>query len=213
MNSAVAYIRVSTQRQCRSGLGMEAQLAAITRFAQAEGFEIIETFTEVQTGKDDDTKRPQLKAALAAAKKAKGAPIIVAKLDRLSRDVHFIGGLMKHKVRFIVAELGPEVDSFMLHIYAAVAEKERKLISERTKAALSAKKAQGVKLGGSTWKSAENQQAAIERAKSLKPHLDDLAGMSLREQARELNERKIATPSGRPWSAVTVARVRERLAD
>jgi DNA invertase Pin-like site-specific DNA recombinase len=211
MNSAVAYIRVSTQRQCRGGLGMEAQLAAITRFAQAEGFEIIETFTEVQTGKDDDTKRPQLKAALAAAKKAKGAPIIVAKLDRLSRDVHFISGLMKHKVRFIVAELGPEVDSFMLHIYAAVAEKERKLISERTKAALSAKKAQGVKLGGLNAKGIANRDEAKARAEALRPVFAELEGKSAREIARTLNDRGIATPTGAPWSAMTVNRARKRL--
>ena len=105
---AIAYIRVSTQRQGKSGLGLEAQQALIRRFADQEGFEIVQTFTEVQSGKDDDDRRPQLKAALEAARKAK-APIIVAKLDRLSRDVHFISGLMKHKVAFIVADLGASV--------------------------------------------------------------------------------------------------------
>jgi DNA invertase Pin-like site-specific DNA recombinase len=109
MKPAIVYIRVSTQRQGRSGLGLEAQQATIARFAEQEGFKVVETFTEVQSGKDDDERRPKLKAALAAAKKTK-APVIVAKLCRLSRDVHFISGLMKHKVPFIVAELGADMD-------------------------------------------------------------------------------------------------------
>src|SRR5271156_4110250 len=139
MKPAIAYIRVSTQKQVKSGLGLEAQQALIQRFADQEGFEIGQTFTEIQSGKDDDQKRPQLHAALEAARKAK-APVVVAKLDRLSRDVHFISGLMKHKVSFIVADLGADTDPFMLHIYAAVAEKERAMISTRTKAALAAAK-------------------------------------------------------------------------
>ena len=110
MKAAVAYIRVSTQKQ---SLGLEAQQATIARFAAQEGFEIGQTFVEKQSGKDDDTRRPQLKAALEAARKAKG-PIIVAKLCRLSRDVHFISGLMKHKISFIVADLGADTDPFML---------------------------------------------------------------------------------------------------
>jgi len=108
MKPAIAYIRVSTGRQGKSGLGLEAQQAAIERFATQEGFAIGQTFTEIQSGKDDDNKRPQLSAALEAARPAK-APVICAKLDRLSRDVHFISGLMKHKVAFIVADLGASV--------------------------------------------------------------------------------------------------------
>src|SRR5664279_3116979 len=138
MKSAIAYIRVSTQKQGKSGLGLEAQQALIKRFADQEGIQIVQTFTEVQSGKDDDQKRPQLSAALAAARKAK-APVVVAKLDRLSRDVHFISGLMTHRVPFIVAELGADADPFMLHIYAALAEKERALIADRTRAALAQK--------------------------------------------------------------------------
>src|SRR4051812_30879925 len=113
MKPAVAYIRVSTQKQGKSGLGLEAQQSIIGRFADQEGFEIAHTFTEVQTAKDDDTRRPQLKAALDTARKTK-APIIVAKLDRLSRDVHFISGMMKERVSFIVADLGADTDPFML---------------------------------------------------------------------------------------------------
>jgi DNA invertase Pin-like site-specific DNA recombinase len=136
MKQAIIYIRVSTQKQAKSGLGLEAEQAIIERFPSREGFEMAQTFTEVQSGKDDDARRPQLKAALEAARKAK-APIILAKLDRLSRDVHFISGLMAHKVPFLVAELGPDVDPFVLHLFAALAEKERALISTRTKQALS----------------------------------------------------------------------------
>lgn len=151
MQSAIGYVRVSTGRQGRSGLGLAAQQVAIARFAETEGFDMIETFTEVETGKGADAleRRPQLAAALKVARKHGKAPIIVAKLDRLSRDVHFISGLMAHKTPFIVTELGRNVDPFMLHIHAAVAEQERRRISERTKDALAAKKAQGVALGGS----------------------------------------------------------------
>ena len=145
----ITYIRVSTAQQGRSGLGVEAQRAALNHFAKAEGFEVAREFVEVETGKGADAldRRPQLKAALAAAKKLK-CQVAVAKLDRLSRDVHFISGLMAHKVPFIVAELGSDVDPFVLHLFAALAEKERALISTRTRQALAAAKARGVVLGG-----------------------------------------------------------------
>src|SRR3954465_12297685 len=148
MKPAIAYIRVSTQQQGRSGLGLEAQQAAIARFCEAEGYKIIWTYTEVETGKGSDAlaKRPQLETALTAAK-ANGCPVIVAKLDRLSRDVAFIAGLMAQRVAFIVTELGANADPFMLHIYAALAEQERRMISTRTKSALAAAKARGVVLG------------------------------------------------------------------
>ena len=122
----VAYYRVSTQRQGRSGLGIEAQKAAVARFAEAENLTPIAEFTEVETSKGSDAleRRPQLAAALAAARSAK-CPVVVAKLDRLSRDVAFIAGLMVQKVPFIVAELGIDADPFMLHLHAALAEKER----------------------------------------------------------------------------------------
>ena len=140
--------RSSTQRQQRSGLGIEAQRAAIERFAAAEGLTIIGEYTEAETGKGADAleRRPQLAAALAAARKAK-CSIVVSKLDRLSRNVAFVSGLMAQRVPFMVAELGRDADPFMLHLYAALAEKERRLISERTRAALQAKRAAGAKLG------------------------------------------------------------------
>src|ERR1700682_1293961 len=148
MGRAVAYLRVSTQQQQRSGLGIEAQRAAIERFVAAESLTIIEEYAEFETGKGADAldRRPQLAAALAAARKAK-CSIVVSKLDRLSRDVAFVSGLMAQRVPFIVAELGRDADPFMLHLYAALAEKERRLISERTKAALAIRKATGSKLG------------------------------------------------------------------
>jgi len=122
MPNAVTYIRVSTQRQQRSGLGIEAQRAALERFAQAEGLTIIAEYIEAETGKGADAldRRPQLAAALAAAKSAR-CSVLVSKLDRLSRDVAFIAGLMAQRVPFIVAELGRDADRFMLHLYAALA--------------------------------------------------------------------------------------------
>jgi DNA invertase Pin-like site-specific DNA recombinase len=214
MKTAVAYTRVSTAGQGRSGLGLEAQQAALTRFAEAEGYDLIETFTEVETGKGADAldKRPQLAAALALAGKYQ-APIIVAKLDRLSRDVHFISGLMTHKTPFIVAELGADADPFMLHLYAALAEKERRLISQRTKDALAAKKAQGVRLGGLNAGLVRVRDEAKARAEALRPILDELKGQSARAIAAELNARKLPTPSGGAWHAGTVIRVQRRLKD
>src|SRR6187200_1872794 len=148
MECAVAYYRVSTRQQQRSGLGIEAQRATVARFADAENLRIIAEYVEAETGKGADAldRRPQLAAALAQAKAAKCC-VLVSKLDRLSRDVAFVAGLMAQRVPFIVAELGRDADPFMLHLYAALAEKERRLISERTKAALAAKKASGIKLG------------------------------------------------------------------
>jgi DNA invertase Pin-like site-specific DNA recombinase len=199
---------VSTAQQGRSGLGLEAQAAALAKFAQAEGFAFLQTFTETESGGDDN--RPELTAALAKARKQK-APIIVAKLDRLSRDVHYISGLMKHRVPFIVAELGADTDPFLLHIYAALAEKERAMIGRRTKDALTAAKARGVRLGGLRPKGEEYQRQAAERAESLRPVFTELSGLSHRAAAAELNRRGITTAEGGQWHAAQMARVRSRL--
>src|SRR6202162_12490 len=186
MQTAIAYVRVSTGKQAKSGLGLEAQQAALARFAEAEGYKLLQTFEEIETGKGADAldRRPQLSAALKVAKQHK-APILVAKLDRLSRDVHFISGLMTHKTPFIVAELGADADPFMLHIYAALAEKERRLIGKRTRDALAAKKAQGVKLGGLNAKGIANRDEAKARAEALRPILAELNGLSARAIAAE----------------------------
>jgi DNA invertase Pin-like site-specific DNA recombinase len=214
MKTAIAYTRVSTAQQGKSGLGLEAQQAALARFAEAEGYELLQTFEEIETGKGSDAldRRPQLSAALKMARHHR-APIIVAKLDRLSRDVHFISGLMTHRTPFIVAELGADADPFMLHLYAALAEKERAMISRRTKDALAAKKAQGVRLGGLNAKGIQNRDEAKSRAEALRPVLDELAGLSARAIAAELNERRIRAPNGGHWYAATVIRVQRRLAD
>jgi DNA invertase Pin-like site-specific DNA recombinase len=212
MQPMIAYLRVSTQKQGTSGLGLEAQNQAIRRFAEAEGRRVIETFTEVETGKGADAldRRPQLAAAIRAARKVK-CPVVVSKLDRLSRDVHFISGLMRERVPFIVTELGADTDPFMLHIYAALAEKERRLISERTKASLAAAKARGVKLGGANAQSELAAKEAQDRAEELRLLFTELAKLSARKAAQELNRRGIATPAGGKWHAVTVLRVRQRL--
>jgi DNA invertase Pin-like site-specific DNA recombinase len=212
MARAIAYIRVSDPKQGRSGLGLEAQHAAIARFAEAEGLEIADTFVEVETGKGHDAleRRPELAAALARAKKAK-APVVVAKLDRLSRDVHFISGLMVHKVPFIVSELGRDTDPFLLHIYAALAEKERRLIAQRTREALKAAKARGVKLGGMRDKSLEVAEQAQAFAESVRTIFEALADLSVRACAVELNARGVSSPNGGVWHPTQVVRVRHRL--
>jgi DNA invertase Pin-like site-specific DNA recombinase len=206
MSPLVAYYRVSSQKQGRSGLGLEAQRKAVAAFASAEGFEIIAQYTEIETGKGADAldRRPELKAALKAAKKAK-ASVAVAKLDRLSRDVAFISGLMAQKVPFIVAALGRNVDSFVLHIYAALAQQEREMISRRTKEALQAAKARGVKLGRQETADA-NRLAAAARDAALEPILQELSHLSAQKVAAEFERRGLGKLSYR-----TVMRARVRL--
>src|ERR1700734_1927130 len=137
MKNAIGYLRVSTREQGRSGLGLAAQRHDIEGFAAREGFQVNSWYQDIQTGagKDALLLRRGLAAALKDARAAR-SPLIVSRLDRLSRNVHFITGLMEHKVHFIVAALGRDCDNFTLHIYASLAEQERKLISERAVAAL-----------------------------------------------------------------------------
>ena len=144
MTNAIGYIRVSTQKEGRSGLGLSAQQTAIRNFAQAEGLTIVQWLQDVESG--SHSERPALLEALKNSK-ILGCPVVVAKLDRLSRDAHFILSLMKEKAEFIVADIGRVEDPMMLHIHAVFAESERKKISDRTKAALAARKARGFKLG------------------------------------------------------------------
>jgi DNA invertase Pin-like site-specific DNA recombinase len=218
----IAYLRVSTATQGRSGLGIEAQREAIARFAQAENLTVVAELVEVETGKGSDAldRRPVLRDALAAARKAR-ASIVVAKLDRLSRDVHFISGLMAHKVPFIVAELGADADPFMLHIYAALAEKERSLISERTRAALAQRKAQGVLLGNcaslpvASAKGVQaNRDAADAFARNVLPVVREIqaAGVqTLLGIAAELTRRGIRTSRGGAWAASNVRNLLARV--
>lgn len=211
MKTAVAYIRVSTQKQGQSGLGVEAQEAAIARFAAAEGYHITHTYTEVETGKGADAldKRPQLAAALATAK-GLTAPVIVAKLDRLSRDVAFIAGLMAQRVPFIVCDLGANADPFMLHIYAALAEQERRMISARTKVALAAARERGTKLGSPTTPAIMKDRSAAF-AETLRDVVTPLRGLSSHKLAATLNARGIKSSTGTAWSNKTVLRLIARL--
>lgn len=210
--AVIAYVRVSTARQGKSGLGLEAQRQAIAQFCEMQGFTIEAEHVEIETGKGADAleRRPQLAAAIKAARKLKG-PVVVAKLDRLSRDVNFISGLMTHKVPFITVELGADTDPFLLHLFAALAERERRIIGERTKVALAAAKARGKKLGGRNAQSDRNAAEANARAEHLRPVLAELSGMSANKAAIELNRRGVTTPLGGAWHALTVMRVRQRL--
>ena len=221
MERAIAYLRVSTQRQQRSGLGIEAQRATIARFAEAEGLTIVAEYVEAESGKGADAldRRPQLAAALAAAKAAKCC-VMVSKLDRLSRDVAFVSGLMAQRVPFIVAELGRDADPFMLHLYAALAEKERRLISERTKAALAAKRASGIKLGnprniaqaGELGRKVQ-ATAADTFVMGLLPVLDGIrnaGATTLEAMTQALNLRGVRTARGAKWYASSVMNVLDR---
>lgn len=215
MKSVIAYIRVSTQKQGRSGLGIEAQREAIARFAESECYTIAAEHVEIETGKGADAidRRPELAAALAQARKLK-CPVIVAKLDRLSRDVAFISGLMAQKVPFIVTELGADADPFMLHLYAALAEKERALISQRTTAALAAKIAAGAALGNRTnlpeaskLGAAANAAKAEQFAANVLPVVASIQACgicSLKGIAEALNARGVRTSRGGTWHASTI---------
>ena len=221
MERAVAYYRVSTKQQHRSGLGIEAQRATVTRFAEAENIQIIAEYVEAETGKGADAldRRPQLATALAAARAAK-CSVLVSKLDRLSRDVAFVSGLMAQRVSFIVAELGRDADPFMLHLYAALAEKERRLISERTKAALAAKRATGAKLGNPrnvAAAAALGRQIQIDEADKFAAGLLPLieavrttGATTLAAISSALNERRIRTARGGNWHVSSVLNVLAR---
>ena len=221
MPNAVAYYRVSTQRQGRSGLGIEAQGSTVELFAETEGITIIGEFVEVETGKGSDAleRRPQLAAALAAARTAR-CPVVVAKLDRLSRDVAFISGLMAQRVPFIVAELGTDADPFMLHLYAALAEKERRLIGERTKAALLARKAQGAKLGNRSNPAdaaAQGREVQISEADRFAANIlpiikaiQESGATTLAAITQALNNRGIRSARGGRWHISAVQNVLAR---
>lgn len=216
----VAYYRVSTREQGNSGLGLEAQRTAVHRFAEVHRLEIASEFEEVETAKGADAldRRPQLAAALKEAKRLR-CRIVVSKLDRLSRNVAFISGLMADRVPFVVSELGIGVDPFMLHIHAAVAEKEREMISERTKAGLAAARRRGTKLGNPDMDrirglAAATKKAAAQRfAAGVIPAIDDIRCRGItsnRGIAAELDRLRIPTVTGAPWSGTMVGLVLSR---
>ena len=196
----IAYYRVSTARQGQSGLGLEAQQKAVQNYCNGSAT-IIEEYTEVETGKGSNalSKRPELAKAIAACKKQK-ATLVIAKLDRLARDVHFISGLMKSKVNFVCCD-NPTATPLTLHILAAVAEDETRRISQRTKEALAAAKARGVELGkhGKNVLSKKNRLSADEFALSMQPIIDEIKALGLitgHAIADELTRRQIPTARG-----------------
>jgi DNA invertase Pin-like site-specific DNA recombinase len=221
MTPTVACYRVSTERQGRSGRGLDAQQERCAAFASAQGLKIAETYTEVETGKGADAleRRPQFAAALATARRLR-CPVLVAKLDRLSRDVRFIAGLMVHRVPFLVAELGPDVDSFMLHIYAALAEKERRMNSEHTRAALAMRKRQGATLGNRSNLAEAQQRGAARTAEEARRSAENVLPVirqvqasgisSLRGIASVLNARGVRTARGGRWAVTQVGDVLSR---
>jgi DNA invertase Pin-like site-specific DNA recombinase len=228
MNNAIGYSRISTREQGRSGLGLAAQRFEIEAFGAREGFSVKSWYQDVQTGAGADALllRPGLAAALKQARTAR-CPLIVSKLDRLSRNVHFITGLMEHKVHFVVAALGRDCDDFTLHIYASLAEQERKMISERTKAGMARSK---TKFGMASYSKAKIERlrvlsvaairkAAMQNAEVYRAHLEwalrqpGLNGrpISVAAAADLLNERNIPTPRGGRWWGETVMRMGQRL--
>ena len=223
MNRVVAYYRVSTEAQGRSGLGLQAQQDAVASLCKQRGWEIIAEFTEVESGKRND--RPQLTAALKRGK-VTGARLVIAKLDRLSRNVAFLAALQESGAKFTAADM-PEADEFTIHILAAVAQRERKLTSERTKVALAAAKARGIKLGNPNGaaplrRAGKGTSAALEavrrnaavRASEYSEVVADVRGTGARSLpaiAKELNERGILTARGGKWHASSVRNLLSRL--
>lgn len=213
MRQAIIYRRVSTSEQGKSGLGLEAQRDAIHRFCATEELSIVSEYRDVASGTLALDHRPGLAAALADAQKRK-CPVIVSKLDRLSRDVAFISNLMARGVPFVVAELGVDADPFTLHLYAALSEKERKMISQRTKAALAPMVGTG-KVGNKTNLAeaqakgrAGNVAASVAFAARMRPILASLKdGMSLNAIAAHLNATSMPTMRGGRWTAKAVSRV------
>ena len=208
----IAYLRVSTDKQGVFGLGMDAQREAVARYVANRGT-IIAKYVEVESGRKSD--RPQLMAALADCRLQK-ATLVIAKLDRLSRNVHFIPGLMNSDGEFVAVDM-PTANRLTIHILAAVAEHEREMISERTKAALAAAKARGVKLGNPRPHEALVKARAALRVMPIPAGVLSLMndwradGMTLRAIARKLNDATIGSARGSLWYASTVSNALDRL--
>jgi DNA invertase Pin-like site-specific DNA recombinase len=217
----IAYYRVSTQKQGASGLGLEAQQAAVAQYLNGGAWELVGDFVETETGKGADAlaRRPQLRAALEACRKS-GASLLIAKLDRLARNVHFITGLMeasrgngKNAVKFVACDM-PDANDLTIHLMAAFAEHEAKRISERTKEALAIAKMRGVLLGV---RGATNLKPNIERRKSdaaafaekLRVQIQGfkLQKLTQRRMVEELNKLEIKTSKGGTWSLIQLQRV------
>lgn len=206
----VAYYRVSTQRQGQSGLGLEAQRKAVADYLNGGAWKLVGEFTEVESGRRKN--RPQLAAALEMARQQK-ATLVIAKLDRLARNVAFVANLMDSKVEFVAVDF-PQANRLTLHILAAVAEHEAKVTGERTKAALQAAKARGVELGRNGKALArEYRSAALQRASGLSDMVRELQAThpTVRALAKALNDRGVPTPKGGAWHVSSVHRLLRRL--
>jgi DNA invertase Pin-like site-specific DNA recombinase len=210
----VSYLRVSTDRQGKSGLGLEAQRSAVDDYLNGGRWELVKEFVEVESGKRND--RPQLAEALRVCKQKK-AKLVIAKLDRLARNVHFISGLLESGVEFIACDM-PAANKLTIHILAAVAEAEAEAISARTKAALakSEKKLGGRRVSAGRWRvigdnlRAERSKLAAEFAAAIRPTIEEIKEQghtTTRAIAEELNKRKFAAPRGGEWSATQVWRI------
>tara|TARA_E500000318_G_scaffold15664_1_gene16071 strand:- start:412 stop:1077 length:666 start_codon:yes stop_codon:yes gene_type:complete len=210
--SAIAYLRVSTKKQAKSSLGLESQQRTIKAFCEREGIDIIDTFTEVESGGKND--RPMLKQAMAKATEM-DIPIIVMKLCRLSRDVEFIAGLMKSKISFIITEFGNQkIPSFVLHVLSAVAEEQRRQISINTKNSLAVAKAKGIPLGTHNprvrqgrWRQSQdtNDRVFPYIRMAIKEGFS-----SLREISWFLNEKQIKTPRGKDFTKANLSPIMKR---
>ena len=213
-NQFVTYFRVSTARQGLSGLGLDAQRQTVTQFLAGSTKTVLNEFIEIETGKGANAldRRPRLRLALELCRKS-GATLLIAKLDRLARNVHFVSGLMESKVKFVACDL-PEANQLTIHIMAAFAEHEARRISERTRDALAAAKARGVVLGATgptnlKRHTRQRQDAACAFNARLMPLLNGFAsqGLSRRAMVVQLNDLGIKAPRGGAWSLSQVQRV------
>ena len=211
----VAYYRVSTDKQGKSGLGLEAQRVAVEDFLNGGNWDLVEEFTEVESGSRND--RPELERAMAACRKHK-ATLVIAKLDRLARNVAFVANLMESGVEFVAVDM-PQANKLTVHILAAVAEHEREMISQRTRDALAAAKARGVKLGNPNIAMARAKGQLVIKSKADKhaqnilpviTAIRDAGVTSLRSIANALNQRGIETARGGSWHAASVGRIIQR---
>lgn len=220
MEKLIAYYRVSTKKQGRSGLGLDAQRKMVSDFVKAQGGELIAEYTEVESGKFD--ARPELAEAIKLAGLV-GARLVVGKLDRLSRDLHFILSLQKSRVNFVVCDL-PGCDTFTIHIYGALAQRERELISARTRAGLAVAKARGTKLGTNNLPTEIVKQASAKGNRAIKNTADEFAvkvkpvisalqaqGKSLRGIAAELEGLGVKTARGGRWTPTAVRNALARI--
>jgi DNA invertase Pin-like site-specific DNA recombinase len=203
----IAYYRGSTDQQGKFGFGLDAQRQAVRDYLDGGNWTLLDEFVGVESGKRND--RPELEKALVACKKHR-ARRVIAKLDRLSRNLAFIATLIERKVDFIAVD-NPTATKFTIDILAAVAEHERDAISARSKAALAAAKAKGKQLGNYQRIAVAKQQATAERAEAVRPAIAETAHLAQRAAAAELNRRSIRTASGKPWHAMQIIRLCDRL--